>query len=184
MLYIPKIDHCLKILTDEEVEDFVAINFSKYFKSVRRKQNIKVAKLLYIFLTTPDEVPRYVQQNSSNNCINCYNVEILNIFDPKLQLINTKPMIKNKLKELLSELKKFKVQNILILYYKKRNDHKIFHSCTKLIASDSDIDEAFKSIRQSIMTKIKKYSCKSWIIVDVIIKHSINIFGSYYKENK
>ena len=42
-----------------------------------------------------------------------YNVEILNIFDSKLQLINTKPMIKNKLKEWLSELEKFKVQTIL-----------------------------------------------------------------------
>ena len=31
---------------------------------------------------------------------------ILNLFDPELQLINTKLMIKNKLKELLSELKK------------------------------------------------------------------------------
>ena len=44
------------------------------------------------------------------NCIHHYNVEILNIFDPELQLINTKPMIKNKLKELLSELNKFKVR--------------------------------------------------------------------------
>ena len=33
MLYIPKIDHYLNILTDEEVKDFVAINFSEYFKS-------------------------------------------------------------------------------------------------------------------------------------------------------
>ena len=37
-----------------------------------------------------------------------YNVEIMNIFDPQSQLINTKPIIKNKFKELLSELKKFK----------------------------------------------------------------------------
>ena len=57
-----------------------------------------------------------------------------------------KPMIKNKLKEFLSELKKFKVQKILVLEYNKRNDCKIFHSCTKLIASNSDIEEAFKSI--------------------------------------
>ena len=56
-----------------------------------------------------------------------YNVEILNNFNAELQLINTKPMIKNKLKEMLSELKKFKVQAILILNYKKRNDAKIFH---------------------------------------------------------
>ena len=31
---------------------------------------------------------------------------------------------------------------------------KIFHSITKLIAIDSDIDEAFKSMHQSIMTKL------------------------------
>ena len=71
-------------------------------------------------------------------------------FHPELQLINTKPMIKNKLKEFLSELKKFKIQTILVLDYKKRNDHKIFHSSVKLIASDSDIDETFKSMRLSI----------------------------------
>ena len=37
MLYIPKIDDYLKILTDEEVEYFVAISFSEYFKSIRKK---------------------------------------------------------------------------------------------------------------------------------------------------
>ena len=57
MLYIPKIDDCLKILTDEEVKDFVAITFSEYSKSIRQEKNLrKVAKLLYIFLTTPDEL--------------------------------------------------------------------------------------------------------------------------------
>ena len=56
MLYIPKIDDYLKILTDEKVKDFVAIKFSKCFKSIRVEQNLrKVAKWLYIFLTTPDE---------------------------------------------------------------------------------------------------------------------------------
>ena len=55
-------------------------------------------------------------------------------------------MIKNKLKELLCELKKFKVQKILVLGYKKRNYCKIFRSSAKLTASDSDTDEAFKSI--------------------------------------
>ena len=42
------------------------------------------------------------------------------------------------------------------LNYKKGNDRKIFHSSAKLIANHSDIDEAFKSIHQSNMTKIKK----------------------------
>ena len=55
----------------------------------------KVAKSLYIFLTTPDKVEKYVQTNSSDNCIHCYIVEISDIFYPQLQLINNKPMIKN-----------------------------------------------------------------------------------------
>ena len=89
-----------------------------------------------------------------------YNIEILDLFGPELQLINTEPMIKNKLKELLSELKKFKVQTILVLKYKKRNYCKIFHLNPELIASDSDIDEAFKCVHQSIMTKIKNLACE------------------------
>ena len=137
MLYIPKIDDYLEILTDEEVKDFVAINFSEYFKSIREEQNLrKVAKLLY----------------------------------------NTKPVIKSQLKELLSELKKFKVQTVLVLDYSKRNGRKIFHSSTKLTASDSDTDEAFKSMHQSIMTKIKNYACKDYIVLDAVLKLSIKIF--------
>ena len=85
MLYIPKIDGYLAILTDEEVKEIVPMNFSEYFKSIRKEQNIrKVAKLLCIFLTTPDEVEKYVQSNSSDNCIHHYNVEILNLLDPIL----------------------------------------------------------------------------------------------------
>ena len=60
--------------------------------------------MLYSFLTTPDKVEKHVQSYSSDNCVHYYNAEILNLFDPKSQLINTKPVIKNKLKELLSEL--------------------------------------------------------------------------------
>ena len=37
MLYIPKIGNYFKILTDDVVKDFVAINFSEYFKSARKK---------------------------------------------------------------------------------------------------------------------------------------------------
>ena len=101
----------------------------------------------------------------------------MNLFDSELQIINTKSVINKKLKELLSELKKVKVQTILVLDYKKRNDCKIFHSSSKLIASDSEIDEAFKSKHQSIMTKIKNYACEDWIISDVIIKHSLRFLS-------
>ena len=70
MLYLPNIDDYLKIFTDDEVKDFAAINFSKYFKYTREKlysvlsedQNLrKLAKSLYIFLTTPDEVEKYAK---------------------------------------------------------------------------------------------------------------------------
>ena len=47
-----------------------------------------------------------MQSHSSDNCEH-RNFEILNLFDPELQLINTKLMIKNKLQKLISELKKF-----------------------------------------------------------------------------
>ena len=128
MLYIPKTDDYLEILTDEEVKDFVAMTFSEYFKSIRVEQNLrKVAKSLYIFLTTPDDVKESEQSNSSDNYVFYYDVEILNLFYPELQLINAKPVIKNELNQLISEMKKFKVHTILILDYQKRNDCKIFH---------------------------------------------------------
>ena len=42
MLYTPKIDNYLKILTYKEVKDFVVINFSEYFKSTREKLHSKL----------------------------------------------------------------------------------------------------------------------------------------------
>ena len=82
----------------------------------------------------------------------------MHIFDPELKMINTKPMIKTNLGEMLSELKKSNVQTILVLHYNKTNDRKIFHSSIKLIAGDSDIDETFKFMHQSIMTKMTNYA--------------------------
>ena len=37
MLHIPEIGNYLNILTDDEVWDFVAINFGEYFKSTKEK---------------------------------------------------------------------------------------------------------------------------------------------------
>ena len=57
-------------MTDDEVKDFVDINFSEYFKYIIEKsysklseeKNIReVAKLFDIFLTTSDEVEKYVE---------------------------------------------------------------------------------------------------------------------------
>ena len=74
------------------------------------------------------------------------------------------------MKKLLSELKKYKVQTILAL---KLN--------AKLIASDSDIDEAFKSMHQNIMAEITNSTSKYWTDIERIIKHGIKIFECYYK---
>ena len=40
ILYIPKIDDYLEILTDKEVKDFADINFSEYCKHIREEQNL------------------------------------------------------------------------------------------------------------------------------------------------
>ena len=65
MLYIPKINYYLEILTDEEMKNFVVINFSEYFKYIKEEQKFrKAAKSLYIFLISPDEVKKYAQSNS------------------------------------------------------------------------------------------------------------------------
>ena len=58
------------------MKDFVAISFSEYFKCTKEKlysklnedQNRrKVAESLYIFLTTPDKVEKYVKIVQSNS---------------------------------------------------------------------------------------------------------------------
>ena len=86
-------------MTEENVKDFVVENLNEYFKSISDKQNLrKASKSLYISLTTPAEVKRYVQSTSPDSYIHHYNIKILNLFDPELELINTKPEIKNKLK--------------------------------------------------------------------------------------
>ena len=124
-------------MTDDKVKDFVFKHFGEFFKSTKERlhynfceeQNIrKDAELLYIFLTIPDEVEKYVQMMQSNSSDNCLIVL----------------MCKKKIKRIFKWVEKFKVQAVLVSEYKKRNHGKIFHSSAKLIASDSDIDEAFK----------------------------------------
>ena len=41
MLYIPKVYSYLKTLTDDEVRDFVVINFGEYFNSTKQKLSSK-----------------------------------------------------------------------------------------------------------------------------------------------
>ena len=63
-------------MTDDKVKDFVVMNFGQYFQSMREKlyselcqeQNLrKIGESLYIFLTTPDEVEKFVKVTQSNS---------------------------------------------------------------------------------------------------------------------
>ena len=47
--------------------------------------------------------------------------------------------------------------------------NKLLIKWIKLIASDSDIDEAIKSMYQSIMMKIKNSACDDWAIYSFIL---------------
>ena len=53
----------------------------------------------------------------------------------------------------------------------------IFHSSAKLIASDSGIDEVFKSIHQSFLAKIKNYVCEDCIVLNVIIRMALRFLA-------
>ena len=63
-----------------------------------------------------------------------------------------------------------------MLDYKKRNHRKSFYLCTSDSASDSNIDEALKSMHQRITTKMKNYDYEDRIVLDVIMKYIITIF--------
>ena len=57
--------------------------------------------MLYNFVAITDEAKKYAEMmrsSSSDNCMWHYNDKILNLFDPELQMINTKPIMKDKLK--------------------------------------------------------------------------------------
>ena len=75
MLYIPKIDEYLEIMTDDEVKGFVATNVS--------------------------ESPDKVQSNSFDNFIHHYKDKTLNLFDQELTLINTKPVIEKQIERIV-----------------------------------------------------------------------------------
>ena len=60
--------------------DILNLLGKKLYSKLSEEQNLKkVAELLYIFLTTLDEVEKYdevMQSSSSDNCICHYNIKI------------------------------------------------------------------------------------------------------------
>ena len=112
-----------------------------------------------------------------------YNIEIVNSFNPELQLKNTESTIKSKLIELLIQLRGFKFVTTLVLVFKKieskdKGKYDNFYSSSKaeIIINESDIENVFKSIYTTIIENKQKSLGKgsAWII-DSVIDHSISI---------
>ena len=122
-----KIDDYLKILSDDEMKDFVAIYFSEYFKYVREKlysklseeQNLrKFFESPYIILTTPDKVEKHIETMQSNSSDNWYIPIMLRFWIFLIQNYNYLTL-KLCLKQ-IKRIVKFKVQTVLSLVHNKR----------------------------------------------------------------
>lgn len=82
---------------------------------------------------------------------------------------------------MLDEFKNIKICTYLVSHieYTITDDHKtihiIFHSRAELIANDSHINTAIRSMHQSVMKRIKKITSEDYII-KTILKDDIKIF--------
>ena len=66
----------------------------KLCSKINEQNPRKVVESLYIFLITPD------------NCVHHHNIEILNLFDPELQVINTWTYYKKQIKRIVKWVEK------------------------------------------------------------------------------
>ena len=92
-------------MTDDEVKDFVVINFGECFKSTKRmvsklceEQNIR--EVSESLLTAPNEVEKYaimMQSNSSDNCVHHYNNKIWICLIQNYNLLTLKLWLKTKI---------------------------------------------------------------------------------------
>ena len=91
-----------------------------------------------------------------------YNFEILNSFNPELQLRGAVSTVRNKLKDFLTELKGFNFVIVLFLEFTKREiDDKTKFSTyylspkTGMIIDEGDADDLFESIYTKIISNIQ-----------------------------
>ena len=131
------------------------------------EKNIKITKCKHIF-----------KGYSSTD-----NVEILNYFNPELQLKDTESAIKSKQTGLLTQLRGFKFVTTLVLVFKKidsedKAKYDKFYSSSKAekIINKSDIDNVSQPIYTRIITKRQKSLGRGsdWII-DYFTVHTISI---------
>ena len=195
MSYIPNIKDYLEISVVKILKFFECFKSTKkeLYSKLDEKNLRKVDELFFTFPTALDGIDKYAELADkteprihehtclSDYCVWYYYIKILLVLiliNPESELINTKSVVKNKLKYLLDQLKMFKTQTTLVLWYKEIFDHetiyRICHSNTKLITHDLDANKAFESVHQSVMTKIETFVSKDWIF-KAIIENCINV---------
>ena len=101
--------------------------------------------------------------------VSSYNVEISKSINPEQQRKGTESATERKLKQLLSELRGFKLVTTPALVLKNiesedktKYDTFYLHSKAERIINESDIDDVFKSIYTTIISNIHKIFRKSF----------------------
>ena len=106
----------------------------------------------------------------------------MNSFNPELQLQNTESAIKNKLKDLLYEVRGFKFVALVSEFRKVESDdvrkYITFYSNSKAeaIMNQSDIHIVFELIYGTIISNIQKVLGNGFaLIIDSFVNYAINI---------
>ena len=109
------------------------------------------------------------QVHALKGYVSSYNVEISKSINPEQQLKDTESATERKLKQLLSELRGFKLVTTPALVLKNiesenktKYDTFYSHSKAERIINESDIDDVFKSIYTTIISNIHKIFRKSF----------------------
>ena len=109
------------------------------------------------------------QVHALKGYVSSYNVEISKSINPEQQLKDTESATERKLKQLLSELRGFKLVATPALVLKNiesedktKYDTFYSHSKAERIINESDIDDVFKSIYTTIISNIHKIFRKSF----------------------
>ena len=161
----------------------------KLSKTIRQVEKVGSNSLLYNDtkknqnFVNKKNVKKTKQEHAFKGFASTFNVHILNSCNLELQLKDTESAIKSRLIELFTQLKGFKFVTTLVLVFKKiesedKTKYDNFYPSSKaeIIVNESDIDNVFQSIYNTIITNIQKSLGKGsgWII-DSVINHTISI---------
>ena len=109
------------------------------------------------------KIIKRARAHASKGYANSHKFDILNSFNPELQLKDTKPAIKRKLIELLTQAKGYEFVVTLVSVLKKIENQDILkyntfylHSEVETIINKSEINNAFESVYTAIILNMQK----------------------------